>query len=243
MNASPLILKNPRGWFAAGAEVQMAMTLLSDGAFRLFVHLCMNAHRDTGVLESSLTQLAKNIGRGHHTVRLYLREMQTAGICRFHFSHSPLGRGMIEITESFWPYQKNPEETPADDSAIFMAEIRKMLQARACVRPLQAAADEIQAREWFDRGISIEHIEQAILIGCVRKYVSWRNNQTRTLIGSLRYFEPILQELENMKSDPDYWSYLRYRLGRMENQWKERPGKSTPIMEEESEGVVDKRSV
>jgi hypothetical protein len=233
-----LILKNPRGWFAAGAEVQKAMTLLSDGAFRLFVYLCMNARRDTGVFESSLTQLTKNIERSPHTVRLYLREMQAAGICQFHFSHNPLGRGTIEITESFWPYRRAHEETPADESADFMATIRKILQSRACVRPIQSAADEIQAREWFDRGISLERIEQAILIGCIRKYVSWRNNQTRTLIGSLRYFEPILQELETLKSDPDYWNYLRYRLGRMENQWKECLPKPDQAPDEKSEAVA-----
>jgi hypothetical protein len=221
MNNSPLVLKNPRGWFAAGAEVQKAMTLLSDGAFRLFVYLCLNARRDTGVLETSLTQLAKNVKRGQHTVRLYLREMEGAGICRFGFNHSPLGRGMVEITEPFWPYRKAAEEVLADEYAAFVGEIRKMLQARACVRTLQSAADEIQAREWFERGVSLERIQQAILLGCVRKYVSWRNNQTRTLIGSLRYFEPILQELGNMKIDPEYWGYLTYRLGRMENQWKD----------------------
>jgi hypothetical protein len=235
MNGSFLILKNPRGWFAAGAEVQKAMTLLSDGAFKLFIYLCMNARRDTGVLEGSLTQLSKNVKRGHHTIRLYLREMQTSGICQFHFSHSPLGRGTIEIQESFWPYQKTPEGMPTDEAATFTAEIRRMVHARACVRPLQSAADDIQAREWFDRGISLERIEQAVLIGCVRKYVSWRNNQTRTLIGSLRYFEPIVQELETMKTDPDYWNYLRYRLGRMENQWKEHLGKSNPVPDEETE--------
>ncbi len=228
MNGSPLVLKNPRGWFAAGAEVQKAMVLLSDGAFRLFIYLCMNARRDTGVLESSLTQLARNVSRAQHTVRLYLREMQKAEICRFQFNNNPLGRDLIEITESFWPYQKNAAETPADESAVFMTEIRKMLQARACVRPLQSAADDIQARDWFDSGVSLERIEQAILIGCIRKYVSWRNNQTRTPIGSLRYFEPILQELKTLKTHPDYWSYLRYRMGRMENEWKERSDKSDP---------------
>jgi hypothetical protein len=243
MNGSPLVLKNPRGWFAAGAEVQKAMMLLSDGAFRLFIYLCMNARRDTGVLETSLTQLAKNVSRAQHTVRLYLRELQKAEICRFQFSNNPLGRGMIEITESFWPYRKAQEETSADPSAEFMAAIRKMLQSRACVRPIQSAADEIQAREWFDRGISLERIEQAIILGCIRKYVSWRNNQTRTLVGSLRYFEPIVQELETLKSDPDYWNYLRYRLGRMENQWKERPGKSDHAPDEQPEVAVDKRSV
>jgi hypothetical protein len=39
MNKGPLILKNSHGWFAAGAEVQKTMDLLSDGAFRLFIYL------------------------------------------------------------------------------------------------------------------------------------------------------------------------------------------------------------
>jgi hypothetical protein len=221
MNTGSLILKNPRGWFAAGVEVQKAMTLLSDGAFRLFIYLCLNARRDTAVLETSLAQLANNIKRAPHTVRLYLREMQTAEICRSQFSHNPLGTGLIEITESFWPYQKNPTETPADDSAAFIGEIRKMLRDRACVRPIASAADDIQAREWFEKGVTIERIEQAILIGCIRKYVSWRNNQSRDPISSLKYFEPILQELESLKAASEYWGYLRYRLGRMENQWKQ----------------------
>ena len=121
MNGSPLILKNPRGWFAAGAEVQKALVQLSDGAFRVFIYLCLNARRDTGVLETSLTQLARNVKRGQHTVRRYLREMEAEGICRARFSHSPLGRGMLEISEPFWPYRRTPEEAPADGSAAFTA--------------------------------------------------------------------------------------------------------------------------
>ena len=213
-----LTIKNPRGWFAAGSEVARAMTTLSDGAFKLFVYLCLNAQRETGILETSQTQLARNIKKGLQTTRSYLREMESAGVCRGQFSHSPLGRGVVEITSSVEP------ET--NGSAAFVAEIKKMLQARACVRTSLSTADEILAREWFDSGTTLERIEQAILMGCIRKYVSWRNNQTRTLIGSLRYFVPVLDELQGQKIDPEYWGYLRYRLGHMENHWKENYGKS-----------------
>lgn len=41
-------LKHANGWFAAGPEVARAMALLSDGAFKLFVYLCLQANRDTG---------------------------------------------------------------------------------------------------------------------------------------------------------------------------------------------------
>ena len=221
MSNETLILKNPRGWFAAGAEVQKAMGLLSDGAFRLFIYLCLNARRDSGVLEGSLTQLAKNVKRTQHTVRLYLREMESAGICRSRFGHSPLGDGAVEINEDFWPYQRSAQASPDDASTEFVTTIRKMLQARACINTSLSAADEILAREWFDRGISLDLIEQSILIGCIRKYVSWRDNQTRTMIGSLKYFQPMLEEVKNMKAHSEYWAYLRYRLTRMENEWKQ----------------------
>ena len=48
MNAPRLILKQPTGWFAAGREVAHAMTLLSDGAFKLYLHLCLQADRPGG---------------------------------------------------------------------------------------------------------------------------------------------------------------------------------------------------
>jgi hypothetical protein len=234
MSKEPLILKNPRGWFAAGAEVQKAMDLLSDGAFRLFLYLCLNARRDTGVLEGSLTQLAKNIKRGKHTVRLYLREMEATGICRSRFGHSPMGDGVVEVAEDFWPYQRSAQEPVPSGSTEFVASIKNMLRARACINTSASAADEILARDWFDRGISLERIEWAILIGCIRKYVSWRNNQTRTVIGSLKYFVPVLEEVQNMKADPEYWAYLRYRLTRMENEWNHNRNESASLNAEDA---------
>ncbi len=57
--------------------------------------------------------------------------------------------------------------------------------------------------------------------------MSWRNNQTRALIGSLQYFVPVLQEVLETKADPEYWGYLRYRLIRMENEWKQSYGESS----------------
>ena len=226
MSTERLTLKNPRGWFAAGAEVEKAMTILSDGAFRLFIYLCLNARRDNGVLENSLTQLVENARRGRNSVRKYLREMADAGICCFSFSHNPMGKGIIEMNQAFWPYVKTFEEVPANESETFVNEIKKMLKGRPCVRALLSASDEIQIRNWFDSGISLQLIDQAILLGCVRKYVSWRNNQTRSFINSLSYFQPIIEELKDQKIDTEYWSYIRYRLGRMENHWKETYGKS-----------------
>lgn len=232
MSSSPLTLKNPRGWFAAGVEIEKALTILSDGAFKLFVYLCMNARRDTGVLEISQTELARNLKKGQQTLRRYFDEMRAAGICQSRFSHSPLGRGMIEISESYWPYSAKADEAAPDAASTYVVEIKKMLLARACVQTSLSTADEILAREWFEHGITLERIERAILMGCSRKYVSWRNNQTRTPIGSLRYFEPILSELKDQKIDPEYWGYVRHRMDRMEKLWKENYSKTASSVDE-----------
>ena len=59
MRASRLELKRASGWFAAGAEVLQAATLLSDPAFKLFVWICLHAERNSGRLHFELTDLAR----------------------------------------------------------------------------------------------------------------------------------------------------------------------------------------
>jgi hypothetical protein len=228
MSTSTLMLKNPKGWFAAGVEVQQTMALLSDGAFKLFVYLCLNARRDTGVLEASQADLARGLKKTTSTIRRGLGEMAAAGVLSHTpFTHNPRGYGVIRIAESFWPYQTMEQRmAPPDAGDAFVAEIRKMLQPRACVQTDLSVADEILARQWLARGITLERIEQAILMGCVRKYVSWRNNPAQAPIASLHYFESLLEEIDRQKITPDYWDYLRTRLQRLEILWREAHGKT-----------------
>jgi hypothetical protein len=222
MSPSTLILKNPRGWFAAGVEVQKAMTLLSDGAFKLFLYLCLHARRDSGILEISQSDLARNLDKTPNTIRRMLSEMETAGVvCSPRFTHHPRGQGVIRIAQAFWPYQaQEPSQETKDPADNFVSEIRNMLQARACVQASFSVADEILARQWSDQGISLKRIEQAILLGCVRKYVSWRNNPSQNPITSLHYFESLLQEIDGQSIPPDYWDYVHSRLQRIEILWK-----------------------
>jgi hypothetical protein len=222
MSSSTLTLKNPRGWFAAGSEVQRAMMILSDGAFKLFVYLCLNARRDSATLEVSQTDLARNLKKTQGTIRSHLREMESSGVCRSQFSRHPFARGVIQIAESFWPYEKPGQPAVAEHgSDAFVSGIRQLLQPRACIRTSFSVADEILARRWFDQGVPLERIDRAILMGCVRKYVAWRNNQAHATIASLAYFEPVLDEVERQKINPEYWGYLRFRMQRMEALWRE----------------------
>ena len=76
MNSSPLRLKNARNWFAAGVEVQQALETLTDGAFKVFMHICLNAERSTGVLHTTQVELARNLKKSHGSIRKYLVEME-----------------------------------------------------------------------------------------------------------------------------------------------------------------------
>jgi hypothetical protein len=224
MNSSALRLKNTRNWFAAGVEVQQALEILSDGAFKVFMHICLNAEREAGILHTTQVELARSLKKSNGTIRKYLGEMERVCVCRNHFSNNPVTRGSVQISPAYWPYERETAQPSTEDGADrFMAEIRKMLSARACVRPSFSTADEILARRWFNTSIPLDRIGQAILLGCARKYVAWRNNQAvQGPISALRYFEPILEEIEKQKLDPDYWEYLRFRIQRQEKLWIEK---------------------
>ena len=107
-----------------------------------------------------------------------------------------------------------------------------MLRERACIRSTFSAADDLLAREWYARGVPLERVQQTILLGCARKYVSWRNGAPRAPIVSLRYFEQILVELEHQQPQADYWDYTRQRIERMEKLLRKKGGDASD--EEES---------
>lgn len=226
MNSSSLRLKNARNWFAAGVEVQQALELLTDGAFKVFMYICLNAERRTGILHTTQVELARTLKKSNGTIRKYLGELESAGVCKNNFSNNPVTRGSVQISPSYWPYETEEAQIPMDDAGAerFIAEIRKLLGERACVRSSSfSTADEVLARQWFNAAVPLDRIAQAILLGCARKYVAWRNNHAvQGPILTLRYFDPILEEIANQKLDADYWGFLRFRIQRHEKLWIEK---------------------
>ena len=241
MNSSPLRLKNARNFFAAGLEVQQALEILSDGAFKVFLQICLNAERETGILDTTQVELARNLKKSPGTIRKYWGEMERARVCQNHFSNNPVTRGSVQISPAYWPYERERVLSETDQGADrFIAEIRKMLSARACVRPSFSTADEVLARRWFQAAIPLEQIGQAILLGCARKYVAWRNNQAvQGPISTLRYFEPILEEIGKQKIDPDYWEFLRLKIQRQEKLWIEKHQEGTGPFSISEQGSID----
>jgi hypothetical protein len=134
------------------------------------------------------------------------------------------------------PYDLESDEPPCEKETAYVTAVKQLLLARACVRPSFSVADERLARGWFERGIPLAQIEKTILFACSRKYIAWRNGQSKTLINSLRYFESTLDEIRGQKIDPEYWSFIRFRMQRVEKLWLQSKAHSTtPAPESETE--------
>jgi hypothetical protein len=209
-------LRDPRGW-----NVGLVQALaLPDGPFKLYVWLRLNARIDTGSLETSQSDLSRALNKARGTIRVHLKTLEQAEVCRMKFPHDPQGRGWIQITDDYWPYEREGN-CKTDDAELcsYLDQIRKILAERACIRTPFSTTDELLAREWYKQGVTIEHIGLAVLTGCARKYVSWRNGAPHTPIGSLAYFQPILAEVKDQSTPADYWEFTRHRIERMEKLW------------------------
>jgi hypothetical protein len=216
MSTPRLQLKQPTGWFAAGREFAQALTLLSDSAFKLYVHLCLNANRHTGRLSATVDELARVMTRAPTAISTNLDELEACAVCHV------IGRGgshlVLEIRDRFWPYQKQPG-CPLEPETEFIQKVRDLFLAPACVQASFSAADEKIITGLHRRGVSLEQISRAILLGCARKYVSLLNAGSRTPITSLQYFADVVEEVRESAIPESYWEPLRTKVTRMEKQW------------------------
>ena len=97
-------LKEPSGWFAAGTSFRLALRTLSDGAFKLFAHLCLEADRRTGRFEAVQEELAEAIGKSRRIVGKYIDELKNKQICIVRSARNQYARTCIEIRDEYWPY-------------------------------------------------------------------------------------------------------------------------------------------
>ena len=213
---SPLTLKRSTGFFAAGREIEQALALLSDGAFKLFVHVCLHADRRSGRLRFRHGDLARRLGKSPRSITSYLRELQLKSVCQVQAAPNQHRMGSIEIADRFWPYHKQTVETTSNDQANYIEQVRKLFLSRSCVQATFGPADERLAAEWHQRRVPLERIGRAYLLGCARKYVALLNHPTAPLISSLRYFTRLLAEVAELSVSDRYWRHLARQVDQFE---------------------------
>lgn len=222
MTESRLTLKHPTGFFAAGAELESALQVLSDGAFKIFVYVCLHADRRTAQLRFRMAELAQATGHSTRSLTSYLEEIRRSEVALVYRAANQHELGRIEIRDSFWPYHK-PAAASAEDpeQRLYISRVRGLFLEPACVRAVFSSADEKLAGDWHRAGVPLDQIERAILMGCARKYVALCNHPgAATPISSLQYFAGPLEEIAAMEMPLNYWRYLAARVRKMETQWR-----------------------
>jgi hypothetical protein len=213
-------------WFAAGPEVQSALSLLSDGAFRLFFYVCLNASRRTGRLAMSYCDLANRLGRSRRSIASHFDELRRQGICRIHPAANQHQHTEIEVCDEFWPYTKANSSNQSSESAQYVAHIKAFLVKRACARPTFTAAEERTIANLLARQVSLERIERAIALGCCRKYVSLLNGTDSGPIFSIAYFRDVIEEVQDPDVPSGYWNYIMPEMEHLEKKWIEKRDKA-----------------
>jgi hypothetical protein len=98
-----LTLKEPTGWFAAGESFRRALLLLSDGAFKMFAYLCLQADRRTARVETTHRELAQALGKSKRAIGTYVGELEKHRICCAHAGETSLPARFSRLRKTIGP--------------------------------------------------------------------------------------------------------------------------------------------
>jgi len=226
-NDNALCLKEPSGWFAAGDSFRQALLTLSDGGFKLFAHLCLEADRRTGRHEADQSELARRIGKSRRIVGKYVEELEHKGVCTIRRGWNQHARTCFEIRDQYWPYRRvhDLETGPGHERNAFVDAIRESFISLGCTTGKFSSRDACHAKDWQQRGIPLNVVQDALLMGACRKYSSWFNSGPTEPIGSLTYFESLIAEMQERPLPAGYNTYLRAKLVQLAKAWVKKSGK------------------
>ncbi|MDA2930357.1 helix-turn-helix domain-containing protein [Acidobacteria bacterium AH-259-O06] len=223
MRGQGLELKEPSGWFAAGEAFGRALRVLSDGAFKLFAYLCLEADRQTGRFQSTQGELAQALGKSRRALGTYLQELEAKGICEVRNGKNQYARTTVQIGESYWPYRQPQVKTPlleSPESQTYVESVRRLFLDLGCSAGRFTTSDVRQAQRLKERGIPLTVVQDAMLLGACRKYLACLQGHSPQLIGSFGYFEPLIEEIQRQPFPPGYRDYLEAQLRKLSGLWK-----------------------
>lgn len=76
-------------------------------------------------------------------------------------------------------------------------------------------ADRMLAAQLYQRGLALQVIENALVLAATRRLIRPADAPPLGAIRSLAYFLPVVEEVLNLRVNPDYFDYLRHKLARI----------------------------
>jgi hypothetical protein len=218
-------IKQPNGWIAAGDEFRRASRSLSDGAFKLFVHLALEADRRTGCVQATYKSLAAELKKSKRAVGTYSVELSEKKICNIRPGENQYCKTAFEISDSYWPYEREAHFTSCEPNS-YVAAVRTLYLSLGCTKARFSPGDARKAQELERQGVPLEILEAAMLLGACRKYSSWLDDRDSEPIGSLAYFGNIVAEIQQQPLPQQYKEYLRTKSVKLAEAWSNKLGRS-----------------
>jgi hypothetical protein len=215
-----LRIKEPVGWFVAGDGFRYALGMLTDGAFKLFAHLSLQADRRTGRMTATHKELAAALGKSKRVVGTYVAELEAKEVCKVLSGKNQFMATVYEISDRYWPYHREPLSQKLPEIQAYVESVRECYEKLGCINGKLNAAGSETARQFYGRSIPFSVVDGAMLLGACRKYESWLNGGPQEPIRSMAYFEPLVAEVQANPLPDGYAGYLRGKLRRLAESWE-----------------------
>jgi hypothetical protein len=209
-------LKESAGWFAAGNSFRRALPLLSDGAFKMFAYICLEADRRTGRYEAVQTELASALCKSRRIVGKYIQELGYKGVCNVLTGKNQYARTRFEIRDEYWPYHRITDGT---QNNAYVDAIKSSFISLGCTTGKFNAGDAQIADHFQKCRIPLELIQDAMLMGACRKLISLLNGSSGESITSMAYFESLIVEIRERPIPADYREYLQKKVEQLRIAW------------------------
>jgi len=214
-----LRLKKSANWFAAGEGFLKAMEILTDGAFKLFVFVCLKADRHSAICRVRSDQLAHALGKPIAAIQICIAEIEAKKVCSVVSNNQPGCECLLRIEDEFWPYHSPGRPPTSQCASDYIAAVRQLFLDLGCTNGRFGTSEQTQAKSLEKRGVPLDIVRDAMMIGACRKYVSWLNNGYSEPISSMAYFESVIGELLRCPPPVGYREYLPMELKRLTKHW------------------------
>ncbi len=99
-----------------------------------------------------------------------------------------------------------------DDQQVYIRQVLEAYRKTPGTTRTIHRADRVLAAQLYQRGISVEVVENALVLAATRRLMHPPDAPPLGTIRSLAYFLPVIEEALNLRVSPDYFRYLRHRL-------------------------------
>jgi hypothetical protein len=95
--------------------------------------------------------------------------------------------------------------------------VRRLLEAYRATPGTSGAVrrpDRLLAAQLYERGVSLEAVENALVLAATRRMIRPAGAAPLGSIRSLAYFSPVIEEVLQLQVSQEYFQYLRHKLQR-----------------------------